>query len=293
VLLRGTWVPIDPRAWISRFSVKVRDGAGHMAQNQRLQILGAIATQQKEILQTLGPNNPLCTLGQLRNTLADMAECAGIDNPGRYFNALPPNYQVPPPPPPAPTPEDILAQSEAQKAAADSVTERARAQTERLEALLEDDRLRDQETTKAVLQAADLSGKYGITLDVGALARLLQRNPIGPVATALQAPLPPVPPAPPPGAPPGTSAPQGTRAVGVPGVGPPGLGATAVPGAPRPPPPGPPAQPGLGLVQGFLPAPVIAALSGANRGSVAPPMPQAAPMPAMPPRPAPMAPRMM
>jgi hypothetical protein len=291
VLLRGAWVPVDPRAWIARFSVRVKDGAGHMAMTQRMQVLGAIAGQQKEILQTMGPNNPLCTLGQLRNTLADMAECAGISNPGRYFNALPANFQVPPPPPPPPTPEDILSRAEAQKALTDAMTAQMRAQTERYEALLEDDRLRDSETTKAVLQAADLNGKYGITLDVGALTRLMQRNPTGP-ASMMQAPPSPVPPAGAAGAPSGVPG-VVARPPGMPGVGPPGLGATAVPGQAPMGPPGPPPPQPLGMAQRmFLPPQLVAALADANRGPIAPPGPMMPPPIAMPPR-IPMAPRLM
>lgn len=259
VLLRGSWTPVDPRAWMSSFHVAVKQGAGNGTQAQRLQILGAIATQQKEILTTMGPNNPLCTLGQLRNTLADMARCAGILNVARYFNPLPANYQYQPPPAP-PSPDEIVAKAEAAKVTSDAATNAARANTERWKALLEDELKRDQASMDAILEAADLRGKYGMVMPIVDIGRLMRRDPTSAAAAALAAP-----------------APMGGA------VAPPGQPAAAPPGGQGGAPAGNGAPP-IGLAQRlFLPPNLISALASANR-------PPAPPMPA-PPQPAPAQPR--
>lgn len=159
VLLRGRWVPVDPRAWMAGFNVAVKVGVGHGSLMERIQTLGAIAAQQKEALQTMGPNNPLCTLGQLRNTLSDIANAAGIMNTARYFQPLPTNYQYQPPPQP-PSPDQIIANAQMQKVSADATADSQKTQTDRLQALLEDERLRDEARAKYVLEALDIAGKY-------------------------------------------------------------------------------------------------------------------------------------
>jgi hypothetical protein len=259
VLLRGTWTPIDPRAWMASFHVRVKDGVGNGTQQQRIQILGAIATQQKEILTTMGPNNPLCTLGQLRNTLADMAQAAGILNVGRYFNPLPANFQYQPPPAP-PSPDEIVARAEAAKVTSDAQTEAERANTDRWKALLDDELKRDQATIDAVLEAAELRGKYGLMLPIAAIGNMMRRDPTSAAALALATPA---------------MAMGGN--VATPGQPPPQAGA----GGPPPPAGGAaPGAPAIGLAQRlFLPPNLISALASANRPA-APPMP-AAPPPAL------------
>src|SRR4029077_8006334 len=98
---------------------------------------------------------------------------AGIMNTGRYFSALPTDFTPPPPPPPPPTPDQLLAQVEMQKVQASVIDDARDARSETLQKLLEDDRLRDEARIKALLAAADLQGKYGITVDLAALGQLL------------------------------------------------------------------------------------------------------------------------
>jgi hypothetical protein len=286
VLLRGKWTPVDPRAWMSGFNIIVKVGVGRGTLNERIQVLGAIAQQQKEAIQTMGPANPVCGLGQLRNTISDMANAAGIMDVGRYFNALPTNFQYNPPPPP-PSSDMIIAQAEASKVSADAQGKAAQDITDRLEALLNDDRLRDEGKVKAALEAIDLMGKYGRPVDVVALTRLLDRNPASDaMRLARQAATPPVP-APPAGT--GGAVPPGQPAAGPPGG--PNPGGPPVAGSPPgggPPAAGPPGafQPGAGLGQRlFLPPALITALAAANRGT---PGPLAPAMPLRPPAPTPL-----
>jgi hypothetical protein len=262
VLLRGKWTPVDPRAWMSGFNIVTKVGVGRGTLAERVGVYGSILAKQEQALTTMGPQNPLCTLGQYSNTLHDMMNAAGIMNTGRYFSALPTDFTPPPPPPPPPTPDQLLAQVEMQKVQASVIDDARDARSETLQKLLEDDRLRDEARIKALLAAADLQGKYGITVDLAALGQLLDRNPA--VDAAMLSSVTPTPGGPggplaPPGLP-GPATPQGPPQT-PPGGSPAGL-------APRIAPTGPP-QPGggpsLANAQAFLPPPLIQALAAAQR----------------------------
>jgi hypothetical protein len=110
VRLRNNWTPIDPRVWDSTMDVSTNVGLGSGMTDERLAALTQIAGRQQEIMQQMGPNNPLVGLGQIRHTLAKMLEISGFKDSNQFFNPIPPDYQPPPPPPPKPTPEEQLAQ---------------------------------------------------------------------------------------------------------------------------------------------------------------------------------------
>ena len=172
----------------------------------------------------------------------------------------------------------IIAQAEASKVTADAAGKAAQDATDRLEALLNDDRLRDEGKAKAVLEGIDLMGKYGRPVDLVSLARLFDRNPASAaMRLAQQAATPPVP-APPAGA--GGAAPPGQPAAGPPPGGPPAAGSPSPSGQPAAgPPPGGPGGLGQRL---FLPPALITALAAANRSAppaLAPPMPMRPPAP--------------
>lgn len=293
VLLRGKMVPIDPRAWMAGFNIVVKVGVGRGTLAERVALYGNILAKQEQALQTMGPNNPLVTLGQYANTLQDVLLAGGILNTGRYFNPLPTNYSPPPPPPPPPTPEMIAAQAAAARVQSETVDNAGKARMEMVQMLLEDDRLRDEARVKAFLEAGDLSGKYGVQVDTGALGRLLERDPQteallfgggGAPGTGAVGGLP-QPPLPPPG-PPAPAVPPAAGA-GAPG------GAGLPPGVPGAPPPGappgaPPVAPGAGA---FLPPQLIAALAAAR--PTPPPNPLAVPPGARPPAPPPRPPGLM
>jgi hypothetical protein len=278
VLLRGKWTPIDPRAWMSGFNCITKVGVGRGTLAERVGVYGSILAKQEQALTTMGPANPLCTLGQYANTLTDMMHAAGILNTGRYFNSLPTNFVPPPPPPPPPTPDQLLAGIEAQKVQASAVDNEREARNDMLQKLMEDDRLRDEARVKALLAAGDLRGKYGTDVDLAALGQLLDRNPA--IGAAILNPTPtPGPLGGPqaPGGPPGLPTPQGPPGMppgGLPGgppPSPPGIAPRIGPGGP--PPPG--APPSLANASAFLPPPLIQALAAAARDQP-PPNPLAA-----------------
>ena len=90
--------------------VSTNVGLGSGMTDERLNTLNQIAGRQEQIMQQMGPNNPLVGLGQIRHTLAKILEVSGFKDSNQFFNPIPPDYQPPPPPPPKPTPEEQLAQ---------------------------------------------------------------------------------------------------------------------------------------------------------------------------------------
>ena len=248
VRLRGKWTPVDPRAWMSGFSVTVDVAVGRGTMAERLQVLAMIAGKQEAILQQFGPSNPLVSIGQYRNTLGDMLNASGIANTDRYFQDVPVNW-APPPPPQQPSPDELLAQVEVQKSNNLAQTEALATRQKQQEMLLTDDRERDQAKVDAMLKAADLMGKYPhLTLDNRAISALLDRDPA--LSLAIM-----------------SGALGGSGALGESGaLGPPGGGVPGAPGAaPQipPPPQARPPVPGQSLADArmFLPPQLITALA--------------------------------
>jgi hypothetical protein len=109
---------------------------------ERLAMLAQIAQKQELIMAQGGMDNPLVGIPEYRNTLARMLETANIADVSSYFKALPPGWQ-PPPPSNQPTDSQLLAMAQQQKNAADLETDRGKAQTDRAQMLMNDDRERD------------------------------------------------------------------------------------------------------------------------------------------------------
>jgi len=84
--LRNNFVPIDPREWTSEYDVVVQVGLGTADDEQKIAFLTQIATKQEQILQQLGPNNPIVTMSQYVNTLRSIAEIGGFKDADQFFN---------------------------------------------------------------------------------------------------------------------------------------------------------------------------------------------------------------
>jgi hypothetical protein len=113
VRLRDEWVPIDPRVWDSTMDCSVNVGLGVGTTDERLAVLNQVVLQQKEVLERLGPSNPLVGLGQFRYTLSKMLEISGYPDSSQFFKPLPLDYEPPPSQdPPKPSPEELLAQAQ-------------------------------------------------------------------------------------------------------------------------------------------------------------------------------------
>ena len=165
VRLRNQWVPIDPRGWQAEMDVEINVALGGGTEEQRVATLTAISQKQEQILQTLGPQNPLVTPVQYYNTLTKLVEASGFKNAADFFTN-PAMVQQPPPPPPPPDPAQILAQVETQKIQADIQNKAAALELDRQKMLLADDRERDKTEAQLMLQAYETQLKYGAQVDL-------------------------------------------------------------------------------------------------------------------------------
>jgi hypothetical protein len=157
--------------------VVVNVGLGTGSIEQKVQTLMAVLAQQKEILQTLGPNNPIVTIKQMRNTIAQILELQGVKDASRYFNEITPEIeqQMAQPPQPAPDPTQILAQVEAEKIKKDIEIADKKMAVEIATQKASDDRERDKIETDLWLKAYEMSLKYGVVVPVEQAFALIDR----------------------------------------------------------------------------------------------------------------------
>ena len=86
IRLRNNFVPIDPREF-EGFDIVVNVGLGTMDDQEKMARLMEVIVKQEQILQTLGPDNPLVSVDQYSNTLRQYVELAGLKDASRYFKA--------------------------------------------------------------------------------------------------------------------------------------------------------------------------------------------------------------
>jgi len=106
IRLRGQWVPMDPRTWHTEMDVIVNVALGRGNDEERLQALQYIAGKQEMLLNGLGPQNPLVSVGNYRATLAAITELAGFRDANRFW--LDPAQQPPQPPQESPPDPRIM-----------------------------------------------------------------------------------------------------------------------------------------------------------------------------------------
>jgi len=173
--LNNEFVPVDPRYWDSDKDVSVNVAISKNSDDERMAVLNNLAGKQEQILQQLGPNNPLVNLQQYSNTLTKMIEMAGFKDAQSFINT-----QVPPMPPQPqedkPDPATLLAQAEIQKAQVQAQKAVIDAETDRMKIIMDDDRQRDEAEADIRLKAAELAGKYGTQIDIAEINALMERD---------------------------------------------------------------------------------------------------------------------
>ena len=172
VRLRNQWVPVDPRVWDSTMDVSTNVGLGSGLTDERLATLNQIAGRQQEILQQMGPDNPLVGLGQVRHTLAKMLEVSGFKDSNQFFKPLPIDYQPPPPPPPKPTPEEQLAQVQMADIQARTAIDQEKLQLDSMKAQM----LNERETTRIAGDLALREKKFEDDVDLELLRGAIKQE---------------------------------------------------------------------------------------------------------------------
>jgi len=113
--LNNKFVPVDPRYWDNDKDIVVNVAISKSSDQEKFSVLQNVAQKQEQIMQLLGPQNPLVSLQQYANTLTKMIEMAGFKDSSSFINT-----EVPPMPPQQqedskPSPEEMLAQAEMQR----------------------------------------------------------------------------------------------------------------------------------------------------------------------------------
>ena len=163
VRLRNTFVPMDPRSWNVNMDVIVNVGVGDGTLEERMMMLNQVAQRQETIIQGYGPNNPVVTLPQYTNTLTKMLQLAGFKDSQNYFNQLPADFEIPEQEE-KPTPEQILAQVQAEAIQADIQKKAAELELDREKMIRADDRERDRIEQDGILRRYELELKYGVQI---------------------------------------------------------------------------------------------------------------------------------
>lgn len=187
VKLRGKWTPVDPRYWDADMNVVVNVGLGRGNEAERMQFLMMVAQKQEQIIQMLGPDNPLCDISQYRNTLGKILELASYKATTQFFKPVDAQtvqmmaqaaQQKPQADPNALLAqiEQAKAQVQAQKVQADAVIDQQRMALEREVEMLKDARERDKILADTALRAAELKAKYGAQVDVAHIENQFQHD---------------------------------------------------------------------------------------------------------------------
>jgi hypothetical protein len=160
VRLRNEWVEIDPRVWNANMDVTINIGLGNGDTNERIQALTNIANKQEQIIQQYGLNNPVVTPAMYIRTIQKIVELSGVKDASSYFQALPADFQMPQEQAPKPTPEEVLAQVQAQSIQADIQKKAAELELKREQMIRDDDYRRDQMAQDLMLKKYELELKY-------------------------------------------------------------------------------------------------------------------------------------
>jgi hypothetical protein len=170
IRLRGKWTKVTPDAYDATMDVMVNPAIGRGSDADRLQMLMGIKQTQEAIIQGHGPDNPLVSPMEYRNTLEDILEFAGMRNATRYFKTINPQQLQIAMKAAAekPNADMVIAQAEADKVKATTVKALLDAKVDMTKMGLEDDRKRDELDAKIAIEGAKVAAT-GIELDQAAV----------------------------------------------------------------------------------------------------------------------------
>ena len=174
--LNGKFIPVDPRYWDNDKDLVVNVAISKSSDEEKFQVLAQVAGKQEQILQLLGPQNPLVSMQQYANTLTRMIEMAGFQDAQSFINT-----EVPPMPPQAPEQQkpdaaEMLAQAEAMKAQVSAQKAMIDAETDRMKIIMDDDRQRDIEEAQLRVKALELQAKYGAQINIAEINAVMERD---------------------------------------------------------------------------------------------------------------------
>jgi hypothetical protein len=164
IRLRNKFVQIDPRGWDATMDVNINIGLGNGDANERQMQLMQVLAKQESILTQFGLENVVVTPQMYVNTLKKIVEMSGIKDASSYFNDIPEGYK-PPQAPQKPSPEEVLAQVQAESIRADIQKKAADLELQRQKMIMDDDFRRDQMSQDRLLKQLELELKYNTQLN--------------------------------------------------------------------------------------------------------------------------------
>lgn len=147
VRLRGEWVTYDPATWNVDMDATINVGLGGGSRERDLATLQIVLGLQRELLATIGPDNPYVKPEQLYNTLAKITETAGFPSADPFFSE--------------PNPQEIQAklQAQASKPSPEEQKLQAQMQMEQLKMQANRDKERAQMEADLQVQRAQIEAK--------------------------------------------------------------------------------------------------------------------------------------
>ena len=174
--LNNKFVPVDPRYWDNDKDIIVNVAISKSSDQEKFAVLQNVAQKQEQIMQLLGPQNPLVSMQQYANTLTKMIEMAGFKDSSSFINP-----EVPPMPPQQPEEQkpdaaEMLAQAEAMKAQVSAQKAMIDAETDRMKIIMDDDRQRDIEEAQLKVKVVEMQAKYGAQVNVAEINAIMERD---------------------------------------------------------------------------------------------------------------------
>jgi hypothetical protein len=159
IRLRNRWVQIDPRGWDNTMDVNINIGLGNGDTNERIATMMQILAKQESIINQYGLENPVVSPQMYVRTLKKVVELSGFKDASSYFADIPEGWKAPPAPQ-KPSPEEVLAQVQAESIRADIQKKAADLELQRQQMIRDDDFRRDQMNQDRLLKQMELELKY-------------------------------------------------------------------------------------------------------------------------------------
>jgi hypothetical protein len=175
IRLRNQFVPMQPDRWNADMDVVTNIHLGKGSDAERMALLQQVAEKQEQILQLLGPENPLVNVQNYYATLTQILETAGFKDTNRFFTD-PSQAPQQPQEEPKPDPNEQMIQLQMQAIQADMQKKQADLSLEREKMVREDDRRRDKDEADIVLKAAEITARYGAQVDMASIKANADRD---------------------------------------------------------------------------------------------------------------------
>jgi hypothetical protein len=185
VQMRGKWVDVDPRVWTTKLTARTRTALGTQAKQEKMDFLAGAVAKMETIFQQMGLENPLVSLVEYRNALAQIAELSGFPDSQNFWKQVTEEQlqqiaQQKAQQPPPPTPEQVIAQAqmeiEKMRAEKDIAIKQHELELRELEIRLRDDRERDKNAADVVLKKLDIEAHYGVAVQQAQIDADIERE---------------------------------------------------------------------------------------------------------------------